>query len=225
MRCDNCGFENSSEASRCIKCGSPLKASSGPSYSYDNSGFSPNSTVMELGVKGHQNAAPIGRGTEPESGGVPCPSCGYPLMPSSRRCPQCGAAVGEAADPTPKQKPERQWENRVEDKSAFSGTVDPYQRQVFHQCRLVPVSREGEKELAPAVISDKDGMLNRGVVDPDNPTISSKEQACMSYEDGTWYIEDKSTYHTTFIQVSGKQALKQGDVILLGDRRFIFEEE
>ena len=41
-------------------------------------------------------------------------------------------------------------------------------------------------------------------------------------EDGQWYIQDKSAQHTTFIYAGEKTALKDGDVILMGNRQFIF---
>lgn len=64
--------------------------------------------------------------------------------------------------------------------------------------------------------------LNRENLDPDNQTITSKVQAQLICEDGQWYIQDKSSQHTTFVYAGEKTAIKDGDVILMGNRQFVF---
>jgi hypothetical protein len=68
-------------------------------------------------------------------------------------------------------------------------------------------------------------VLNRQNTDPVNPTITSKQQAVLTFEDGVWYIEDKSALQTTFVRVGRKTALQDGDIILMGDREFIFSTQ
>ena len=221
MRCDNCGYENAAGVNNCIKCGSPLGATA-PSNPFggDSNEPAPSKTVFEVG---HNPASePMSpASTNNEEHGRLC-ECGYPLMPSSYRCPKCGRSI-EPHGFVHKDKPVV--EQPAMKNKPFTGTVDPYSRQIFHQCRLVPVSRDGEKKLSPVEISEGNGLLNRAVLDPENPTISGKEQAEMTFKDGCWSIEDKSSLKTTFLHIGRPQRLKHGDVILLGDRRFILEEE
>ena len=91
---------------------------------------------------------------------------------------------------------------------------------------MEPVAGDGEKD-APATISfiGESVELNRDNTDPTNNTITSKVQAEISCENGVWSIEDKSAQGTTFIQAKRKIALEDGDVVMLGNRKFIFKAE
>ncbi|GHV48545.1 hypothetical protein FACS1894181_04590 [Bacteroidia bacterium] len=66
-------------------------------------------------------------------------------------------------------------------------------------------------------------VLNRANTEPDNLTITSKEQALLIFENEKWYIQDRSEHQTTFIRASERIELKRGDIIMLGNRRFEFE--
>ncbi|MFN9710033.1 MAG: FHA domain-containing protein, partial [Bacteroidota bacterium] len=56
-----------------------------------------------------------------------------------------------------------------------------------------------------------------------NMKINSKEQAEIVLENGEWYIIDKSEKQTTFVRPGSLTKLNKGDIILLGDTKFIFE--
>lgn len=68
-------------------------------------------------------------------------------------------------------------------------------------------------------------VLNRQNTEPENNSITSNQQAILSFENGKWYIEDKSSFKTTFIRVTKKTALEQGDIIVLGNREFKFSDK
>lgn len=127
----------------------------------------------------------------------------------------------------------------------FSGTIDPYRmgKSEGKSCFLgiMPTAREEEELRSEARRPDRHytGLLtnrkfdcnegdkislNRENLDPSNNTITSQTQAELSFEDGKWYLEDKSEHRTTFILAAGKTELKDGDIILMGDRRIIFRE-
>ena len=91
------------------------------------------------------------------------------------------------------------------------------------QCSLKPIARIGEM-ATPAKNEYKGGnvILNRQNTDPENPTITSRQQALLTFENGKWYIEDKSAYKTTYIRVTKKTEIQDGDIIGLGDREFEF---
>ncbi len=55
-------------------------------------------------------------------------------------------------------------------------------------------------------------------------SITSRIQAVISRKDDRWFIEDKSEQKTTFVQANIPQPLKDGDIILLGNRLFVFHE-
>lgn len=83
------------------------------------------------------------------------------------------------------------------------------------------MTREGQEE--DAIISFKSDIpkveLNRENLDPDNPTITRKVQAELTFSNGQWKLADKSSIGT-FIKLSESYTLKDGDQILMGDRIF-----
>lgn len=111
-----------------------------------------------------------------------------------------------------------------------TGTIPPWalfgnSRSGF--CKLTPLPSSPNDRNLPNEINLKGdhAELNRGNLDPNNVTISQKLQAVMTKKNGKWYIKDQSTYKTTYILASEDVALKDGDVILMGNRRFVFTEE
>ena len=64
--------------------------------------------------------------------------------------------------------------------------------------------------------------LNRNNLDPDNITITGRTQAELVYENGKWFLKDMSDLKTTFIRATESTELKEGDIILMGDRKFVF---
>lgn len=90
---------------------------------------------------------------------------------------------------------------------------------------LTPISEEtGQPEGGPIAYEGNEIMLNRDNTDPKNPTITSREQAMVSFKDGKWNIEDKSEYQTTFVQASSQIELKSGSLILLGNQLYRFDK-
>jgi len=65
-------------------------------------------------------------------------------------------------------------------------------------------------------------QLNRDNLDPGNPSITGKVQAELTFEDGAWQLKDSSELQTTFLLASTQTLLKDGDILLIGDRKFIF---
>ena len=56
-----------------------------------------------------------------------------------------------------------------------------------------------------------------------NNTITSKVQAVFECINGVWYLVDQSEQQTTFVLANQPIALKKGDILLMGNRKFIFE--
>ena len=90
--------------------------------------------------------------------------------------------------------------------------------------KLVPISEEtGMPEGKPLLFEGNAVVLNRDNTDPKNSTITSQEQADITFENGKWAIEDKSEFKTTFVQAARKVELQKGDLILLGNQLYRFE--
>ncbi len=108
-----------------------------------------------------------------------------------------------------------------------SGTVNPWMQQIsIAKCSLTPIRQYGEQgEIKKCLFKGDKNELNRANLDPENPTITSHSQALLSFENGKWYVEDKSSQNTTFIHVGNKHELQNGDILLMGNRMFVFKQE
>ena len=168
------------------------------------------------------------QGGAPMDNGKKCPKCGRPNPMGSRFCSQCGTDL-DAPAPSPAQArnnpymaaPMPGFNNPG---GARGGTVNPWmQPNNGAFCTLKPIAWDGENvQHQPLSFSGSSIVLNRANTDPNNQSITSAEQAVLTYEDGEWYIIDKSAMHTTYVMAGRKLKLEKGDTIILGNRLFEF---
>ena len=110
-------------------------------------------------------------------------------------------------------------------------TVNPYANLQHRQptaeayCAIEPVpdSPAEAGRLKKFEFDKQQVVLRRENTEPGNSSITSKEQAVLTFENGAWYVEDKSAFQTTFVRAGRKLQLQDGDIILLGDRKFVFK--
>lgn len=220
MRCKNCGWPNRPEETICSKCGSPLEAHS--TSTTPNTPSNPNQTVREGDV----------------FGGVPqpniCSKCGYPLRPGLQKCPNCNTDLENGhsnvgnyqPSPVVGHAPVRR--PTVVGAPNIHGTVNVWTEGAIGRIPsfiLSPVKRNGERRQPDEIeLEGESVVLNRDNTDPGNLSITSRVQATITRKDDKWFIEDKSEQKTTFVQASSPQELHDGDIILLGNRLFVFHE-
>lgn len=237
MRCQFCGWDNPNDKDTCEKCNKPLASNvrndnpasatvrenrvspadgrADRSHAYDSDGiqgihdhpterrdaiegaFNPKATVRET---------PSGYGAKKE-----CPECGYPL--DNDVCAACGYSPADESQPSKKVEGEAR------------KTLRPIRKAEKELgFKLVPISEQTGMPEGDEISYDGSNVtLNRDNTDPDNTTITSREQASISCEHGKWLIEDNSEYKTSFVQASRKIELRSGDLILLGNQLFRFE--
>lgn len=218
MRCKNCGWPNRPEETTCSKCGTPLEPSSSPVATPDAT--SPNQTVRELDVFGGASQPNI------------CPKCGYPLRPGLQKCPNCNSELQGGVSNTPftpvQSQPRQIRRPTVIGTPNIHGTVNVWTEGaigVTPSFILSPVKRNGERKQPDEIELEGDNVvLNRDNTDPGNLSITSRAQAIITRKDDKWFIEDRSEQKTTFVQASTPHELHEGDIILLGNRLFIFHE-
>lgn len=214
-RCKNCGWPNRPGESFCVKCGSPL---------VDEEQGSMQATVFEQGNAYEEKV---------------CPKCGNPLPVNAENCPNCNYFVGTPqqvvnnyppqnnrviVQPTRVESPTRM-ENPAANKAKISGTQNPYMYgpEAEPTIVLTPQKRLNEKKEPTGLeYEGKNIVLSRSNTEPENPSITSQTQAVISNIDGHWFIEDKSEQGTTFVRASRNVEIKDGDMILLGNRLFEF---
>lgn len=181
-----------------------------------------------------------------QSGQKSCPKCGYPVLGTFVTCPGCGASLGAAT--APKQAAAQEVEeldikttcDKCGKEVSITNSVCPYcnepirQKTVFvrrhniappkPKCSLTIIPDEGETtEPRKNSYEGNQVMLTRENTEPENRSITSKEQAELVCEEGTWYILNHSELCTTAVEAGRKLEIQPGDVIVLGDRRFKFE--
>lgn len=208
MRCKNCGWPNKPNETTCVKCNSPLE-------SEEESSRPLNATVSEQMAFGYDN----------DEERV-CPKCGYPIRNNSQRCPNCNYELGNnfGGDDSARKRRQTRMENPMNE-NKVSGTINPYMQSAAPEPGFVlsPVKRINEKkELVDLEYEGKEVLLNRENTEADNGSITSQNQALLEFSNGRWTIEDKSEQGTTFVKASKKIELNEGDVILLGNRLFVF---
>ncbi len=199
MRCTGCGWENPDTNTNCEKCGASLQ-SENRNYANAPAAGSPfNKTRIEAEV-------------------FPDLAAPQPVTPT---CREEEPAAPAAHTPTPHAV------HQAAPAGGYQGTVNPWiQVAPKSQCTLTPIQQDTD-ETAPKAISFKgeQHILNRANLDEENYTITSKVQAELTCEDGVWYIQDGSQQQTTFVHAGNKTPLRDGDVVLMGNRQFVFHTD
>lgn len=141
-----------------------------------------------------------------------CDKCGSSVPINFLYCPKCGERI-------------RQKTVMVRRKPKLAEPIPekPVEEPIA-KCSLTLIPEDEEETVMPFT-KDYEGkqiVLNRNNTEPENYTITSKEQAHLIKEDGKWYIENHSELGTTYVQATRKLEIQSGDVIVLGDRRFKF---
>jgi len=107
------------------------------------------------------------------------------------------------------------------------GTINPWSRPQgndgFCQLKRIPWQNENVN-YDPISYSGNEIILNRANTDPNNNSITSKEQAVIVRDGDDWYLEDRSAQQTTLIRAGRPIKLEDGDIIVMGNRMFEFHK-
>ena len=240
MRCRNCGWENPDGQTSCEKCHSSLNDAAPAHKPTTPVSDRMKSTVAEGVI--FEDSAPVAAPKTCHKCGYPisdnstscpncnhelqpaptskqtmiCKSCGAEIAPNSKFCSSCGASTTE-------ETPQPRRIQRSAMGTVMGGPVaGPASTNKF--CTLKPIAWDGEDvNYNPITYSGNTIILNRANTDANNNSITSREQAILTCEDGEWYIENRSDLRTTFIRVNGRVKLTSGDIIVLGNREFEFK--
>ena len=254
MRCNNCGWQNPDGVSNCERCGSALNSQNGlgvdasnQQNAYHQEASSPLRSTLREAVAFGGNVSPDTLSESVTNQSELCRNCGYSLSPVMNVCPQCGTSRNQRESVQQNVVNNRQ-QSQVGNKQCpkcgadvlrsakfcpscgqpltMRGTVNAWdnpQGNDFCSLKPMPWSRENT-EYAPISYSGQRIVLNRANTDPNNQSITSREQAVLTNDGKDWYIEDLSDQHSTMIRVSRKTKLQSGDIIALGNRLFEFRD-
>jgi len=239
MNCNNCGFKNPAASTRCEKCNSELQSVGKQDRATESSkdqnnlntticGQTPPSSQINNDKKEFikDSISSTIRGVQAQDPFIDrpafspqqnlemkanCSNCGYEVATGSKYCPNCNHQLGSLKSSDEKRV--------VKSQNKYAGTIDPYSKKRFTLKQIINGS--------PSSVSleyQGDTLLNRTNTIEDNQTITSKTQAEIRLENGEWYLVDKSEQQTTFVQARQPIKLTKGDIILLGDTKFIFDK-
>nr|WP_306562731.1 zinc ribbon domain-containing protein [Bacteroides intestinalis] len=243
MRCKNCGWDNSDSNIRCEKCNAPLDGSMIEGYQIPK--ITPQTDSRLLRMTRYENSDETHKTEEEKI----CPHCGYPSIKEAKVCPNCNTSFEEQKHTSNTGSLTHSFQlhdvktctkcqcqnlssalfcsNCGSQLSGSKETVNPWNgvnsTSMFSLEKLLPI--DGQATDNKMFFSGDKVTLNRANTEPQNQTITSKTQAVISKEGDKWYIQDKSELQTTFVQAAHKLEIHTGDVILLGNRKFRFEEK
>jgi hypothetical protein len=211
----------------CVKCNQPLYQERGGGQTAPDinvtANFNVRKTVSEDAVfpDDGRSRSPGAKLTVKQNQTI-CFNCNSSVPADYYFCPECGAALLDKDDAPEFELPEAEApEAAAPESSAGRRTVRPGKR---HYCSLTLIPDEKEPvNPEPLSFSGEEIILNRANTEPENVTITSREQAMLTCENRRWFIQDRSELKTTYLYVSEKTELKPGDIIVLGDRRFRFD--
>jgi hypothetical protein len=248
MRCNNCGWNNADDAVSCVKCNNALvEEPVQRSVSPQGRGTKSMQPAGGAAAEGQPNLVACPHCSYPTSRVVQdCPSCGGPMTsakawsgpgPSQQEKGQAeggGQAQGGAKDEQAQggAQEKGQMDGARQGGGKLEGTVDPYRpgqpggngQPTQPEFYLEKLGQSGEKTPVLRLKTDAEDQapVSRSVLDENNFTITSKVQAVFAFKDNKWWLVDRSELKTTFIQAREPRELKDGDVILMGDRKFVF---
>lgn len=215
-RCPQCGFNLPANAVSCPNCGmelveqqeepTPVAVKEEPVYTQ------PAQKPEQPAVQTDKPTTVMGHTVKPQTDAETndtnvCDKCGTVVPGDVMICPTCGERIRQKTVIV-RRKPKAK--EKVEEPPV--------------KCQLILIPEEDEGiEATVRHYEGKSVILNRDNTEPDNRTITSKQQAEMTCEDGKWYIENRSALGSTYVQANRKIEVQPGDIIVLGDRRFKFE--
>lgn len=215
--CKNCKTANPEDALRCLHCNAPLDGSM-VIRSDKKQG-----TTRGSKQKIEKSTSAIYQNESRKT----CPKCGYPNQSIADACVRCHTSLADKKEAKTKAVPAEPLVKASEKKASMNLTVNPWAEPpvVPDKYSLTPLKSDFTEGGDSIPLKEGKNNLKRDNLDPGNMTITSASQAVIRCEGGKWTIEDTSTMKTTFVHVSGQSELKDGDIILLGNKLFKFSKE
>lgn len=159
-----------------------------------------------------------------------CINCGAPNPDEAKICEKCGQSLPIET--------KKECDNINGTARWSRGTLQPHGRGASVGGMMPQSDEKLKKGFSLMMIPDHDEsimpfaekyegesvILNRSNTDRTNKTITSREQARIVNVDGCWFIEDRSDMKSTFVRAGHPIELHSGDLILMGDRVFRFDD-
>lgn len=250
LRCNTCGYINDEQTEDCAKCGAALSDakktvnnSSSQNISHATTGGSDHLAHQKRShktVKGGtsnqpyldnpRNSQNLTPQTEEEQG-TSCSSCRYPLRAHQLICPNCGFDNGEQQAPAPAASQEDPHSTKGFEEADDDAPIEPRHKTILDPWEVTNIGDSKkftlvtDKGKTTLNFEGEEVELNRDNLDANNKSISGGKHAMIEYQDGQWYIKDQSSNGFTFIQVRDRMPIQSGDMIIMGNKLFVFKEK
>ncbi|MBK9254534.1 MAG: hypothetical protein IPM42_03495 [Saprospiraceae bacterium] len=225
--CKNCNHVNKSDSLRCNSCNAPLVGSM-----VIDTNFNPvNQPKPESAQIVQKNVSAVSHNTVDIStqnlGLKVCNRCSYPNMAVAKSCVKCNNSLEstQSAASTPDKITE---DSNLKAKPNMKATVNPWlleKEQSSPKFQLFPLGKTGAVSKDKKDYEGQKVELTRINLDPENDTITSSVQAVIYKKDGKWILSNKSKLQTTFVRVDGDFELKDGAILLFGNKCFQFRTD
>jgi hypothetical protein len=219
MRCDNCGWNNPEGLEKCQKCNQTLQPA------IEQPAFVPETKVSPLPANDMSykattiDAGKFANSNVKENKTIECPKCSYPLATDTDICPNCGTNCNQNQETNV-------MNSRVDmKKTVLEFDIDAHTYSGLHNTRytdkLTPLDNfDGSFkhiELDKAEVSVGKNELN-------GDRISNDVQTLFTNRDGKWFIRNsEDAPMMTFVSASHEIELRKGDIVVIGNVRYIFE--
>ncbi|WP_299458724.1 FHA domain-containing protein [uncultured Microscilla sp.] len=241
LRCNTCGYINDEHAKNCAKCGAALNDAKKTINNSSAQGFLPTTGSDPLAyqkpsqktVKGGEPDQPYldnpkneqKQQAQQEDQANGCSNCRYPLRAHQNICPNCGFdnAATNATDLHSTKGFDETDEENAPVEPRHKTILDPWEvTNIGDSKKFSLVTDKGKTTLN---FEGEEVALNRQNLDVNNKSISGEQHAKIEYENGQWYIKDQSSNGFTFIQVRDRVPIQPGDMIIMGNKLFVFKEK
>ncbi len=247
-RCNNCGWTNNDNPARCGKCNHLLANVISEPETKENNADKPEGSepLLSQTLMGKQASDDF----LDKQNLIYCSECGYPNRKDLKNCLRCNHPIPDnEQNSSLADKPEPDADNDAkvstqettdkEDKAITvvetpgnkgsdfdpTKTYDPYRMPKQVTFHLEPMVDDGKENKVLIEFKGNNVPVNRESLEPGNKTITSKTQAEIIFDNGVFLLTDKSQQQTTFLQVNKPTKIKNGDIILMGNRKFKFYSE
>lgn len=215
VKCSECGYSNNPASSdACIKCNSKLNLL----VPVNSAKPKPTVSNMKKTQAGKGGLKKTIEGQQLSTTPMACSECSYSIRAGQSICPNCGHDnVGNVGHDEPSISIRKSGPKTIRlNDFVTEEELEPIE-EVIPSFSLAPVHG---KEKEPIIKEGKEFILGRSDFDPEDMTISSKEHLKLEFEDGEWYLSNTSTNEALFIQVKGRLKITDGQVLLIGQKKY-----
>ena len=238
MRCDNCGWNNPDGLTKCQKCNQELvqtPVQANMTQTVMDSSRNHSEVQMSSQVFCPGCGYPLSEGVNV------CPNCGTAAVVAEPAPSQYSKTVRvlpenlvveetpvqEVLKATVREIPQHLLDNtktvRVLPEELLQDDAPAPAPAPAPTFRLVPMDNFDGHTPAALSFSGETVALGRKDIVAGDASISEDVQAAFEFADGQWAVSDKSGKASTYVCSSHRIKLQSGEIVVIGNRRFIFE--